>query len=224
MYNWHFPHNLRVFCLHGRVLLVIGLIFAYGLATTLSIAVYCNTAITSESVYCMLIACGIKYVRLLATTFDIVICCNTAIRSESIRHTLITYGRVFVCCSAATLGIFVRCDTTIRPNSVCCAGSCQTFIHLPRSLEIKVCLDPWIEVPWVPAGISLFPINCLFVIFRWEGFIAPISGSSPRYRVHAAFGLFPICCTFTVIGISVRHGPATPSLIPVRCKMGIHLS
>ena len=57
--------NLGVFYLYGRALLVIGLVFPCGLATTLSIIVYCNIAIRPEFFRCTLIACGIKYVHLL---------------------------------------------------------------------------------------------------------------------------------------------------------------
>ena len=76
--------NLGVFCLHGRVLLAIGLMSIFGLATTLSIAAHCNTAIRPESVLCALVACGVKYVGLLATTLSVPIRCNTIIRPESV--------------------------------------------------------------------------------------------------------------------------------------------
>ena len=104
------PPNLRVLCLYGRVLLVIELMFSYGLATTLDVIVRCNTAIISESIRCALIACGVKYVCLLATTLNVIVHCNIAIRSLFVRCTLMTYGHVFVYCSATTLVIDVCCD------------------------------------------------------------------------------------------------------------------
>ena len=76
--------------------------FAYGLVTTLGIAVRCNTTITPKSVYCALVAYGVKYVCLLATTLGIVVRCNIAIKPESVRCVLMTCGQVFVCYSAIT--------------------------------------------------------------------------------------------------------------------------
>ena len=113
-----FPPKLRVFYLHGRVLLEIGLVSACGLATTLGIAVRCYTTIRLESAHCTLVACDVKYIHPLATTLNIAIRCNTTIRPESVHWALMTYGQMFVCCSATILGITVRCDTAIRPESI----------------------------------------------------------------------------------------------------------
>ena len=112
--------DLKVFCLHERALLAIGLMFPCGLATTLGIIVRCNTAIKLESVRCALVAYGVKYVRLLVTTLGVAIHCSTVIRLESLRCTLMTYGQVFVRCSATTFSIVVRCDTAIRSKFVHC--------------------------------------------------------------------------------------------------------
>ena len=112
--------NLGVFCLYGRALLATGFMFACGLATTLGVAVYCNTAIRRESVRCALVAYGAKYVRLLATTLGVAVCCNTTIRTESVRCVLMICGQVFIYCSTITLSIVVRCNTSIRAKSVRC--------------------------------------------------------------------------------------------------------
>ena len=115
-----FPYNLGVFCLHGRVLLATGLMFACSLTTTLDFVVRCNTPIRSEFVYCALVAYNVKYVCLLAITLDIAVCYNTTTRLESVCCALMTCGQVFVCYSVKTLGITIRCDIAIRPKSVCC--------------------------------------------------------------------------------------------------------
>ena len=102
-----FLPNLGVFCLHGRVLLVIGLMSACGLVTTLGITVRCNIVIRPESVRCALVIYDVKYVHLLATTLGIAVYCNTTIRPEFVYCTLITCGQVFVCCSTKTLSKIV---------------------------------------------------------------------------------------------------------------------
>ena len=109
-----FPPNLKVLCLHGRALLATGLMFPYGLMTTLNVVIFCNTTIKSEYVCCTLVACSIKYVRLLATTFGIAVHCNISIRPESVCYALITCREVFTCCLVTTLDIVDRCDITIR--------------------------------------------------------------------------------------------------------------
>ena len=89
--------NLGVFLLHGRAFLTTSLSFACGLATTLDIAVCCNTTIRPKFVLCTLVACGVKYVRLLVTTLGIIVRYNTTIRPESNCYILMTCGQVFVC-------------------------------------------------------------------------------------------------------------------------------
>ena len=115
-----FPSNLGVFCLDGWALLATEFIFACGLATTLSVAICCNTTIRPEFVHCALVACGVKYVCLLATTLGIAIRCNTTISLESVYYTVLTGGHVFVCCSATTLDIPIHWDIAIRSKSVRC--------------------------------------------------------------------------------------------------------
>ena len=128
-----FPPNLGAFFLHGQELLVIGLMFTYGLTTTFGIVVRCNTTIRPESVHCTLVAFSVKYVCLLMTTLNVVVLCNTSIRSESIRCALITCGQVLICCSATTLGIVVYCDTTIRPKSVHCVLAVIRLLPIYRA-------------------------------------------------------------------------------------------
>ena len=113
-----FPPNIGVFYLHGWALLATGLMFACGLATTLSIVVCCNITIRPESIHCTLVAGGVKYVCILATTLGVAVRCNTAITLEFVRYMLMTCGHMFFCCSATTLGIVVHCDIAIRPKSV----------------------------------------------------------------------------------------------------------
>ena len=100
-----FPYNLGVIYLHERALVATRLMFTYGLATTLGIAIYYNTAIIPESVCCTLVAFSVKYVCLLKTTLGVTIRCNTAIRLEFVYWTLMTYRHVFVYCSATTLAL-----------------------------------------------------------------------------------------------------------------------
>ena len=78
--------------MYGRALLVTGLMFTCGLATTFGIAIRCNTTIKLKSVHCTLVACGVKYIYLLATTLGIAVYYNTTIIPEFVRCVLMTCG------------------------------------------------------------------------------------------------------------------------------------
>ena len=125
--------NLGTFFLHERAFLAIGLVSACGLATTLDIAIYCNTTIRPKFVRYALVACGVKYVRILATTLSIVICCNTAIRPEFVRYALMTCGQVFVYCSATTLGCVICCDKALGPKFVHCVLAVIRLLPIYRA-------------------------------------------------------------------------------------------
>ena len=110
---------------------------AYGLVTTLSIAICCNTAIRLESIHCALVAYGVKYVHLLATTLNIAVHCNTAIKLEFVSYVLMTRGQVFVCCSATTLTIVVCCYIAIRQESVCCMLAVIRLLPIDRAPHVE---------------------------------------------------------------------------------------
>ena len=123
-----------------------GLMFACGLATTLSVAIRCNTAIRLESVCCALVACGVKYVCLLVTTLGVVVHCNTTIKLESINYANDLWTGVFLLLSNNPQHCYPlrhSLQTEVCPLR---AGNYQTFTLLPCLLEIKVGLSPWIEV------------------------------------------------------------------------------
>ena len=128
-----FPLNLGVFYLYGRALLATRFMFAYGLATTLGIAVCCNTAIKPEFIRYALVACGVKYVRPLATTLSVVFHCNTTIRPQFVHYTLMTCGQVFVCYLATNLGIAICYDIAIRLESVRCVLAVIRFLPICRA-------------------------------------------------------------------------------------------
>ena len=197
--------------------------FACGLVTTLNVTVCCNTAIRLESVRCALVACGVKYVRLLATTLIVAVHCHIAIKPKYVCCSLMTCGQVFFCCSAITLGIVVCCGIAIKPEFVHCVLAIIIFLPICHNRLRKILVSAFglKSARRVPTAISLFPVHCLFVIFQC---ISSISRSSPKYRVHAATGLSPVCCAHLAIGIPVFCIPAASGLIPVRHRMGIHLS
>ena len=101
------------FCLYGLALLAIWLSPIRGLATTLNLAVRCNTTIRPEFVRCTLVICELLSVCQLAITLNVVVCCNIAIRPESIHYVLEAFRQTSVCYSVTTLGLAVRCDTAI---------------------------------------------------------------------------------------------------------------
>ena len=137
-----------------------------------------------------------------------------------------TCGQVFVCCSATTLGIAVCCDIASRPKSIHCVLVVIRLLPICRArLRERLVLTFGSKSACRgPTAIGMFLVYCLFVIFHLVGCIAPISRSSPEYRVHTGIGLSPICCTPATIRIFVRCGSSASGLIPVRIKIGIHLS